>query len=357
VLTDYQGGFAVAGGLAAGYTYDKIWGSFTVDGSYLSGNNAGGPLIGDPATTGPYPGKPSTETPLVWITWTNYVRLLSWLDVFHDLVVDVAGSAGVELRRLDLLASMRAGKHVTIRVGYDHLSAFAIEMWLTRLLTDRNQHLANTVENNLIVDRTARDEARGQIDLTFGNFTLFGEGRFRRRAMVSLTDDPQFVQTGNQVAPGIAYDATLGARDRGSLWKLRPSLWVTYINDYRSRSAIVGLELGRGFVDDRLTINLAFLYANTKDALAGPPPTACTAATLVPLAQGLGSCAGTRDGAEYELGLTLTAQPAAHWFGFFDYRLVADTTNGQLGAIGTGAATAQPTLLTHVLLLRIEARY
>src|SRR5206468_3169786 len=101
----------------------------------------------------------------------------------------VTGAAGVQLTRLDVLASARAGSHLTFRAGYDHLSAYAIEMWLTRLLTDRALYLAGTIENNLIVDRTSRDEVHGHADVAFGKLSVFGEARFRRRALVSLTDD------------------------------------------------------------------------------------------------------------------------------------------------------------------------
>jgi hypothetical protein len=364
LTTDYPD-LAIAAGGDATYTYDKIWGSFSVNGSYFRGRDDGGPLNGTALTAGGDKGNPQTETPRVWITWTDYVRLISWLDLYTDVVFDATGAAGPQLTRLDALLSARAGSHLSIRLGYDHLSAFAIEMWLTRLLYDRTQHAANTIENNLIVERTARDEARGQIDLTFGKFTAYGEGRFRRRALVSLTDDPQFVNAGSQVAPGLAYDATVGARDRGSLAGLRLNLWASYISDYRSRQIIAALELGRSWFEERLAIDLAFLYAKTNDTLAGAgmngaPPT-CDVTSIVTLNAG---CYGSRDGAEYEAGLTLSGEPFNHWFAFVDYRLVANQTSGIYaaatgtpGMAGAVAAVPQPTILTHVLLLRIEARY
>ena len=53
-----------------------------------------------------------------------------------------------------------------------------------------------------------------------------------------------------------------------------------------------------------------------------------------------------RDGDEYELGVTLTANPWRRWFAFVDYRVVIDTATN-------GAAKA---LLMHMLLLRLEVR-
>ncbi|MDB4970071.1 MAG: hypothetical protein JWN44_5760 [Myxococcales bacterium] len=361
LTSDYAGGLAIAGGLDTTYTYDKIWGSVSVSSSYLSGNDDGGPLpatINDPASTAGVVGKVQTEAPRTWITWTDYVRLLSWLDIFTDVVLDVTGSAGVELTRLDAQANIRAGKHLTIRLGYDHLSSFAIEMWLTKLLASRVDHQAGTIENNLVVNRTARDQVYGNIDVTFDKLSLFGEGRFRKRAIVSLSDDPQFAVAGNQVAPGTAWDATLGIRDRGSLAGLRPALWGMYLADYRTKGFIMGMELGRSFADDRLSIDLSFLYSSTSDQGANNPMVGPCVGPPASIASVYNNCYGTRAGATYEAGLTITAAPSLHWFAFLDYRLVADTSGGYVVPPGgTMATLPQPTILTHVLLLRIEARY
>jgi hypothetical protein len=354
-LTSDYPGFAFVGGADATYTYDKIWGSVSVNSAYLGGNDDGGSLTGAGVT--------KTETPRTWITWTDYVRLASWFDVFTDVVVDATGAGGAQLTRLDALATIRAGKHLTLHAGYDHLSAIAIEMFLTRLLQDRLNFVATSVENNLIVERTARDEVRGDATLTFGNASIFADGRFRKRALATLSEDPQFQGVnGQMVAPGTAYDVTFGVRDRGSLAGIRAGLWGEYLSDYRSRSFILGVELGRSFLDERLSIDLAFLYASTNDLSANNPatpspscPLGATSAALVN--QG---CYGLRAGAEYETGLTVTYAASAHWFMFVDYRLVADTSGGFIVApsmSGTPAALPYPTVLTHVLLLRLEARY
>ncbi|MGZ3426076.1 MAG: hypothetical protein ACXVCV_05465 [Polyangia bacterium] len=357
-LTSDYPGFAFAGGVDTTYTYDKIWGALSVTSSYLGGKDDGGPLTG--------PGIPKTETPRTWITWTDYIRLVSWLDLFTDVVLDATGAAGAQLTRLDALATIRAGKHLTLHAGYDHLSAFAIEMFLTRLLTDRVNHVAGTVENNLIVQRTARDEVRGDFDLSFAKVSIFADGRFRRRALVTLSDDPSYQgANGQMIAPGLAYDVTFGIRDRGSLAGIRAGLWSTYLSDYRSRSVLVGVDLGRGFLDDRLNFDLSFIYAGTNDTSANNPATTpCntgTASGTASLASVNQGCYGTRAGAQYETGITISGLMGAHWFAFIDYRLVVDTSGGFIvtaaNATPPAGALPQPTILTHVLLLRIEARY
>ncbi|HEY2746396.1 MAG TPA: hypothetical protein VGL86_17310 [Polyangia bacterium] len=355
ITSDYDGGFAFAGGADTTYTYDKIWGSVSVNSSYLGGNNDGGSLTGAGVAT--------KETPRTWITWTDYVRLFSWFDLFTDLVVDATGAGGAQLTRLDALGTIRAGKHLTFHLGYDHMSAIAIEMWLTKLLQDRVNLNANTVENNLIVERTARDEVRGDVSLDFGNVSIFGDGRFRKRALVTLSEDPQFAGVNGQlVTPGLAYDVTFGVRDRGSIAGIRAGLWGEYIDDYRAKNFIFGFDLGRGFFDDRLNIDLAFLYADTRDAEANNPLVQPCQAAGASAAIISANCFGNRSGAESEPGLTVSYAASNHWFMFIDYRFVIDTSGGIVAPPSPAAtpplpALHEPTIYTHVLLLRLEARY
>jgi hypothetical protein len=217
-------------------------------------------------------------------------------------------------------------------------------MYLTSLLTGRNLFIAGTINNNLIVARTARDQARLNLDFHYKLLSIFADGRLRYRSLSNTAEDPQFTNpmTGNTAYPNMAYDATFGLRDRGSLKGIRFGVWFTYLGDFRSNSEIVGVELGRSFLDERLTFDLQFLFAHTKDAGAGGM---CPVNGSFALGLTTAGCFGTRDGNSYETGLTITGLPSKHWFLMADYRLVA---NEQV---------ARPILLTHVLLVRLEARY
>jgi hypothetical protein len=356
VTTDYQGvngfyGPAVAGGGDVSYIYDKYWGSLALVGAYLGGNDDGGPVVITPTTPATLqPGGNNRETPRGYMHWIGFERFTSWLDVYHDLVFDFAGAAGLQLTRFDLFGTIRAGKHFTIHAGYDHLTSFAIEMYLNDLLTRRDiignplNGTLNSITNNLIVERTAREQGLLRLDASWGKFDVFAEGRLRWRSQAEHGSDPQFLfPGGSEVAPQLAYDATFGARDLGTLKGLRAGLWYTYLNDFRSWSHILGVDLGRGFLDERLTLDLHFLYAKTtdfatgqKDVCSGMNP---LATTFVP------SCFGLRDGNEYELGFTATGLASKHWFLLLDYRFVANQTAGQ------------PMIYTNLVLVRIEARY
>lgn len=345
--TDYQYGDSYyggtfAGGLTLNYTYDKFWGSVSGTAAYLGGNDDGGPL--DPAAP---QGRLATEGVRSFITWTGFERFVHWLDFYHSLVLDVAGAAGVQLTRFNFFTTARAGRFFTLRAGYDHMSSIAIEMFLLNLLQQRRDlMLVNAISNNLLVNRVARDEARLQANVHFGLVNIFTEGRVRFRSLVNPGEDPQFVDMmGNQAAPGLAWDATAGIRDSGSLRGLRLGTWYTYFNHFRSTSHILGVEIGRSFLDERLSFDLNFLYAKTRDQAAGDM-TACGPGQTMPAVTSLiPACYGQRDGASYETALTITGSPSKRWFLLGDYRLVVNTYE------------PKATLLTHVLLLRVEARY
>jgi hypothetical protein len=360
-------GIAFGGGASVRYAYDRIYGWFSANGAYLGGDDDGGPVQLDPTTgavvTAPTGGAASnykTENDRVWLTWSNFWRPIKYVDFFHDLVVDVAGAAGVQLTRLDFMASVHANKIFTLRLGYDHMSAIAIEMYLSHLLANRTDFIPGSIENNLTISRTARDEAHAAGEFTFDRTMISVEGRLRRRVLDTPSNDPQFLTynatamtVGTQVAPSWGGDGTVIIRNRGTVWGLRPALWFTYLHDYRAEDFFVGGSLGRDFLRDRLSLDVSFTYAREKDASPADAPamgatSSCPAGSIVTaLSQkvALTDCWGTRNGHDIEPGLTISATPAKHWFLFADYR--ADL------ALSYGTRY----LITHVLLLRLEARY
>ena len=158
------------------------------------------------------------------------MRFFSWLDVFTDLVVDVTGAGGAQLTRLDVLATIRAGKYLTLHARLrpsvgdrdrDVLDAPAQPIASTSSPAPSRTTWSSSAPR---ATRGARD-----VDFTFGKVSIFADGRFRTRALVTLSDDPQFAaSTGSWSRPALAYDVTFGVRDRGSLAGIRAGLWYTY---------------------------------------------------------------------------------------------------------------------------------
>jgi hypothetical protein len=332
---DYTDAIAVAGGFDLAYQYPRIWGAVSAVGAYLGGPDDGGPI--NPAS----PAAPSgrTEDPRVYATWTNYVRITDWLDFYHDLVVDLLSSAGLQLTRADATLHLMLGR-LRIDAGYAHLSSLAVELYLHRLLMryDRANYLAGTIENNLIIQRTSRDEARLRADVRFWKLDLWGEGRFRRRALLTgAPDDPNFANVSGELAG----DVTAGVRDDGDLAGLRIAAWFGYLYDYRAATELVDFSIGRDFWDERIGLDLEFLWEGNHD-FGGDPTSMCPAPAPTTIQAG---CYGHRNGMIYEGGVTFFVRPAGRWFILADYRLVDDTADGQ------------PAILTHVGFLRVEARF
>jgi hypothetical protein len=314
VLTDYLAHTSpFAGGASLAYRYATAWGS----------------LSGTAASVGP------GDRPRIYLTSTGWERPTSWLGLFHDLVVDV-GDGRIDLTRLDVQLAFHA-PHFALRLGYDRMSALAIDLYLRRLLaTHPDLGYANTIANNLIIERTARDQAHGELELSFGKLTAFADGRFRQRALVGPVD-PRFLAPGGEpLAPGLAGDVTLGVRDRGSLAGLRLAAAFTYLADFRTRTYLATLGVGRSFARDRVELDADFVYANGRDTLVG---TACDTTRV------LATCFGARAGSEYEAGLSLSAQPYSGGHFALEYRLVVDATD------------RQTTIFGHMIYLRFEARF
>jgi hypothetical protein len=324
---DYVSATALAGAVGASvqYDYPRLWGSASVVGTLLGGPDDGGPIL----PTSPN-GLSEKEAARVYLTWTNFVRFTSWLDLFHDFVFDVAGSGGAQVTRADLSLNGHFSR-LHVAAGYGHYSSLAVEMYLLNLLADRRTFLPGTIENNLIVQRTARDEGRLRADVNpIGHLNVYGDARLRRRALVSPTDDPNFAS----VQPSTAWDLTLGLRSLGDLKGLRLGAAFTEITDFRAETRLVSVDAGRDFLDGKAAIDLGFVWEGVHDNGAGM-------SCVSPLDAG---CFGAKDGNVYQGGVTLTLLPS-RWLILADYRVVV-TTN-------TGA----PAILTHIALLRLEVRF
>lgn len=325
----YTSSPALAFGGDVAWSYPRIWGAASITGTWLGGADDGGPI--DPKMPAAPAGR--TEAARVYLTSTNYLRAADWLDLYHDLVVDVAGAAGAQLTRADVGVQLTAG-HLRLAAGYGHLSSLAVEMYLVRLLNDRRNFLPDTIQNNLIVQRTAREEGRLRADVRLAKLDLYGEGRVRRRALLGAAEDPNFAGAGSD----LAWDLTVGARDDGDLAGLRLGAAFTEITDFRAETQLVSLDAGRDLLGERLSIDLAFLWEKNRDA-------ALDAAALCPSPATLATaCFGRRDGQLYELGGTFAYRPDAHWFLLLDYRLVLDGAEGQ------------STIVSHVVFARVEVR-
>ena len=209
------------------YTYDKIWGSVSASTARTSA-----------ATTTAGRSIPANASPArrhrgdaAHLDHLDRLRCASPRGSISSPISSStpSGAAGAQLTRLDALATIRAGKHLTLRarlrssVGVRHRDVADAPAQRPHRLTS-----PGTIENNLIVERTARDEgARATPTLSFGKVSIFAEGRFRqpraghaeRRSAV-----PGRQRQLDHARPGLRRSPS-GLRDRGSLAGIRAGLW------------------------------------------------------------------------------------------------------------------------------------
>ena len=200
--------------------------------------------------------------------------------------------------------------------------------------TLRRSYLPGTIENNLVLQRTARDEGRLRAAVrAVGRLQLFSEARVRRRA----PDDPG-VDSNFATLPGAltAWDVTVGARSVGDLAGLRLAAAFTEIADLRAATQLFTLDAGRDLAGDLLSLDGGVAWERVRDDGASAT---CDAAQ--PLGAG---CFGRKRGDVIQLGLTLALRPSPRWFVLADYRLVVDGVDGRAA------------IVTHVGFGRVELR-
>jgi len=369
-----QPGFGA--GIGARYSYDRLWGSVGLVGSFFKGEGDGGKVRPDPSAldvTGMImpplsqpnllPADGALDAPRVFISWLNAWRPAERFDLFSDLVIDAYGSAGPQLTRLVLLGSVRLlpNDRLTMRVGASYLSSLAVNLYLNRLVYNRlsggtlQASGFSAVENNLTILRTGRAEGRVTLDARLvRRLGGFVEGRFRFRTLLNGDSDPTVYGDKNvygTYAQSLAGDGSIGLRDTGSIAGLRGSLSYSFIADYRSMNHVINFDIGRDFWNERVGITLNYLAAISKDK--GPVGQGAMIDDACSVLSPFAACYGKRSGMTHELGLLATFNPWRTLYVVADYRFVALTTDRQPFTL----ADTFPTIISHAILARVEFRW
>lgn len=368
---------ALAAGLTARYTYPSLQGSIGLVGSFFGGPGDGGAVVRDPTVLDRVgnlqPPIFDPDSPRVFVSWQHNWTPVQRLSFFLDLVADLFGSAGPQLTRLLASSSLRLGRadQVSLRLAYSHMSSLAINMYLGHLLYNRFPNGTTVgglgvVENNLTVLRTARDELRSNLDVKLvKKWLLFLEGRFRYRQLIGGDNNPEVYAsvddaTGyNANVRNLAGDGSIGLRDSGSWKGLRSLVAYTFLQNFRASSHLLRVGAGKSWLDERLSIDLEYVFLATTDEGAGG--SACNVNQNQPHGDGvaqlsttislfLPDCFGRRNGTSHEAGFTLTANPWRRMFLLLDYRFSALLTEQQ-------GVQLIPTVFGHALLARVEAGF
>lgn len=363
----------VVAGVGARYAYDTLWGNIGIVGSFFLGAGDGGQVfpqpgavaanaLTDPVTPNLLGPDTSLDQPRIFVSWLNSWRPAERLDLLSDIVVDVYGSAGPQPTRALLLATIRVVRNdrLTLRLGYSHMSSLAINLYLSRLVYNRQSGTSliaqgvSAVENNLTVLRTGRDEGRITLDSRFvRRLGGFIEGRIRDRFLINGGSDPSVYNDRNiygNNTQNLAFDVSGGLRDAGSLKGVRVGLTYSGIFDFRATNHVINFDIGRDFANDRFGFTVNYVLALTQDKV----PAGQTAVPSCSPTDPYSSCFGSRKGMTHEAGLTLTASPVRSLFFLLDYRFIALLTDPQNLP---GGLTTYPPTLSHAILFRTEYRW
>lgn len=369
---------SLIGGGAARYQYDrlKLWGSASAVGTFLGGPGDGGPVIIDAAVVTALgnlrPASSDLDQPRVYVSWVNQITPSRHFALYSDLVVDLLGSHGAQLSRAAVVGNIRplASERVTVRMTYAYMSPIAIGMFLSRAFYNRSPNGTSLsgigiVENNLSILRTARHDARLNIDgILARKLQLFAEGRLRLRSLLDGEQNPAVYQTAlytdNQ--RDLSGDASLGLRDSGSLRGLKFSAVYSFLQGFRAQNHLLRFSIGTALWQSRIGIDAEYLALLTHDL--GADDRQCDTNLNVGLGQVaarldptqslfLAGCFGRRTGTTHEAGVTLSLLGKASWFFYLDYRFTAllSDANPQV------QNSTNSTVLGHGVLARVELNF
>jgi hypothetical protein len=169
VLTDYPRGVdlggaptgrvvPVAGGFGAAYRTSRSYGAI--------GGVAIVPTKKD-TRTGAF------ESPRVFVTTNGYARRSPRLDLYHYVVVDVAGAAGIALTNLTLGVQYKPTMRLRTNISLNRVDTEVLEQQIANQLENVGDTIDGGVINNAEVQRVAADSVRATVSGAFGRVNRF----------------------------------------------------------------------------------------------------------------------------------------------------------------------------------------
>jgi hypothetical protein len=317
--TDYERGpergLPAAGGVWAAYAGARSHGAFGLAGVSPR----------DPATAD-HPAR-------VFASSHGYHQASDRLDLFHYVVVDLAGPSGRQLLSAQLGASWRAGQMVRVEAGFAHMSTDAVEIYVRDLLEtpDPSPETGAPPQNNLALVRMASDEGRlGAVLSLPARVDLHGQVRVRRREALTDAELPMEIAA---LAPDTQLDLSGGVRQRDSLFGLDLAATAVAIRGARTASTFAALRARRDLWTGRLSAELEAGAVDYADRCGDSDPT----------------CTGDLDGRTWRAGGQLIAMPARGWLFLVDYRFAWNTADR--------AGQAQPAIRSHAAFTRLQRSF
>jgi len=325
----------IAAGAGAAYRTSLAYGSL----------GAGGilPLGDDKVAQG-------AEPPRVFVSDQGYLRRGQALDVFHLLVLDVAGADGVALTNGSLGVNWKPAERIHVTAAVHHVDTETLNVQAQTQLETPDPTMG-VVQNNITVQRIASDSLRLGLSVGLGRlqrFEISTQAAVRRRPDVTVPD-----ATGQPVV--IAPEARgaelfLQAVDRRSILGLRIAASVARFfgfgdaNVNKSQSVNARLAASREFGNGRGEWELEGGFIAAQDDNLG---VVCDFAQLL-------TCYGSSSLTSVSGGGSIFYRLGSSWLAMASAQIATlsltttDNANGQV---------AQPPVLSTTGFLRIAYRF
>mgnify|MGYP003631510182 CR=1 FL=1 len=286
----------VVAGASGSYRRERIYGSIGVAGILPRGNEIATGLA---------------ESDRFFVTSNGYWQQSDKTDIYHFIVLDVAGNQGASISNFSVGASHRPTTATRLFARINRVDTETLNVNAQQRLVPVDPAASAAIQNNWYVSRVAQEsgELGGTASFRQNRFALSASGTLRRRPEITL------VQTNEDLLVlemAQALDIRLQLVDRHSYKDFRVGASVTRSSGFgddnldRSQSTLGSLELSRDLAGGKGEFEINVNYLNSADQSQA-------------LSCGIGQadfleCFGTSESTSYSAGGVVFYRPKRNWF-------------------------------------------
>ena len=141
------------------------------------------------------------EQPRVYVTSNGYWRRGATIDLFHFVIFDVYGSAGLALTNLSLGVNWKPAQRIRATLGVHRVDTETLSTVAQAFLQEPDPAAPSVIRNDVRVYRIASDQARAGLSVALGKVQQIEVSTslaYRRRPELTLYDNDPMTDTGDQ---------------------------------------------------------------------------------------------------------------------------------------------------------------
>jgi hypothetical protein len=295
---------AVAG-VGATYSRGRLYGSIGAAGILPRGKER---ITANPATS-------LVERNRILLSSNGYWSQSDKTDIYHYVVVDVAGTAGAGISNVSLGVNHRPTTAINLFAQANRVDTETLNVHAQNALEPVNAEVASAADlgNNWYVHRVAQESIRGGVSSAFSQnrYQLTASGNLRRRPEIALRRNGDM--NDERVLPlAQALDVTINLVDRKSFERFRIGASVTRSAGFggenldRSESLSGVINATRPLLKGKGEMELNLNYMQAKDEIA---PAMCPTSIVDDL-----FCYGTTENTTFGAGGMVFYRPDKNWY-------------------------------------------